>query len=124
MGDSGGGHEMDPSPWVVRMSADGGKPGTWTTIFGPWKDGVGPVPLDMTIDAFNNVWIAGQVLRRYPTGKGQNSYAYFTTATVLRLQESTPGVWSPTVYAVTPDYPDNNSAQATSITADMWGKVY
>jgi hypothetical protein len=124
MGDTGSLNEQNATTWVVRMSTGGGAPGTWTTIFGPWQDGISSAPWDMTIDAFNNVWIAGQVFRRYPTGKGKNSYAYTTTATVVRLQESTPGIWSPTFYALTPEYNDVNSAQASSITADQWGRVY
>ena len=122
MGDTGILNEQNATAWVIRMSTNGGD--TWTTIFGPWQEGISSAPWDMTIDAFNNVWIAGQVLRRYPTGKNKNTYAYTTTATVIRLHESMPGVWSPTVHALTPEYDNVNSAQASSIVADLWGRVY
>jgi hypothetical protein len=121
MGDSGGGNENDSSPWVVRMSADGGD--TWNTIFGPWQYGPQPNPLDMTIDANNNVWVSGDVLEIRPsTPKRPNNNFYYLTAMVVRIQNSPTFPWSFNSYPVSPDC--LSGAAAGSITADSLGKVY
>jgi hypothetical protein len=60
LGDSGGRSESDPSPWVVRMSRNGGITWDATPIFGPWSYGPCVFPLDFTIDASTgDIWIAG-----------------------------------------------------------------
>ncbi len=121
MGDSGGGNESDSSPWVVRMSADGGD--TWNTIFGPWQYGSSPTPLDMTIDAKNNVWVSGDVLEIRPsTTKRTNTGLYCLTAMVVRIQNSPAVPWPFEYYKVSPDC--LSGATAGSITADNSGKVY
>lgn len=122
LGDSGGGHEIDASPWVVRMSADAGT--NWVTVFGPWQVGIEPVPLDMTVSVNGDVWLAGRILQRYFVGPSKNNYAYFTTAMVVRLQETGTVPWSFQSYAVSPECADAKSASAASITADVWGRVY
>ncbi|HYE33434.1 MAG TPA: sialidase family protein [Methylomirabilota bacterium] len=120
LGDAGSWDESWISPWVVRMSADGGE--TWKTIFGPWHEGRQPVPWDLTVDSAGNVWIAGQILREYPVSK--RSTYYLSTATVVQLRETVSGAWNYTVHAVSPECPDNGSASAASITADAAGHVY
>ena len=125
LGDTGYGTEMDASPWVVRMSSDGGT--TWNTIFGPWSYSaydVNPVPLDMTVDALGRVWLAGEALERVPVGqsKGKIVYAYLRTALVVRLDPSLSVPWRHSVSAVSPacDY----QATASSIASDDHGGIY
>jgi len=119
LGDSGGRTERDPSPWVVRASANGGD--TWQTIFGPWSYGPGVYPLDFTIDAAGDIWIAGVVHKTY----GNNKNSTFTTiATVVRLHETQPGSWTPTEYPISPEAQGVNRAEASAITADPLGHVY
>jgi hypothetical protein len=121
MGDSGGGNETDSSPWVVRMSADGGD--TWNTIFGPWQLGPQPNPLDMTIDANDNVWVSGDVLEIRPSSpKRPNNNLHYLTAMVVRIENSPTVPWSFSSYPVSPNC--LGAATAGSITADIWGRVY
>lgn len=119
LGDAGGRTEKDPSPWVVRMSADVGN--SWQTIFGPWSDGPCVYPCDFTIDAAGNLWIAGAVTKQYGTTK---KTSYTTVATVVRVQESQPGFWVGTEFPITAEAPGTYRAEASAITADAAGHVY
>lgn len=119
LGDAGGRTEKDPSPWVVRMSTDAGN--SWQTIFGPWSDGPCVYPCDFTIDAAGNLWIAGAVTKQYGTTK---KTSYTTVATVVRVQESQPGLWVGTEFPITAEAPGTYRAEASAITADAVGHVY
>ena len=128
LGDTGYGKETDPSPWVVRMSNDGGA--NWSTIFGPWSFSaydVNPLPMDLTVDVHRNVWLAGGALEKVPVSqsKGNVQYAYLRTALVVRLENPANPLsvtWTHSVSAVSPvcEYP----SLASSITSDAYGRVY
>jgi hypothetical protein len=128
LGDTGYGTEMDASPWVVRMSSDGGA--SWNTIFGPWSYSaydVNPLPLDMTVDGLGRVWLAGGALERVPVSqsKGKVVYSYLRTALAVRLDQPLNPLtvpWHHSVSAVSPvcEFP----AIASSITRDDYGQIY
>lgn len=120
LGDTGGRTEVDPSPWALRMSASAGDPGSWVTLFGPWRYGPCPYPLDLTIDALGNVWMAGVVHNAY----GKKSVTYTTAWTVVRLHEEPDGIWTPTVYFPLGEAPGTYRAAAQAITADDQGRVF
>lgn len=119
LGDNGGRTERDPSPWVVRMSEDGGN--AWQTIFGPWSYGPCVYPTDFTIDAAGDIWIAGAVVKQYGTNKNRS---HTTTATVVRLHETQPGAWTSTEYPITPEAQGIYRAEVSAVAADNLGHVY
>lgn len=119
LGDAGGRTEKDPSPWVVRMSADAGN--SWQTVFGPWSYGPCVYPCDFTIDAAGDLWIAGAVTKQYGTTK---KTSYTTVATMIRLHEAHPGSWSWTEMPVTTEAQGAYRAEASAVTADALGRVY
>jgi hypothetical protein len=119
LGDTGGRAEKDPSPWVVRMTADGGN--AWQTIFGPWSYGPCVYPTDFTIGAAGDIWITGAVAKQYGTNKNRT---YTTTATVVRLRETQPGSWTSTEYPITLEAQGIYRAEASAISADEFGRVY
>lgn len=119
LGDTGGRTEHDPSPWVVRMSADGGS--TWQTVFGPWSYGPCVYPRDFTVGAYGDLWIAGAVHKEYGTGKKRT---FTSIATLVRLQKSQPGSWVWTEIPISPEAQGTYRAEASAITADELGQVY
>jgi hypothetical protein len=118
LGDTGGRTEWDPSPWVVRMSMDGGN--TWKTIFGPWNYGPCTYPLDLAIDADNNVWAVGVNHKPY----GTKNVTYTSQATWVRLVESSPGTWTSSNGSLTAEAQGINRASADGVSTDDVGHVY
>ena len=120
LGDTGSRMENDPSPWVIRMSSNGG--GSWTTIFGPWNYGPCPYPIDLAVDTSGNVWAVGVTHEKY----GTKRITYTSRATWVRLAESAPGsgVWTSSYGFLTPEAPGLHQASADAIAADAAGRVY
>ena len=120
LGDTGGRSEVDPAPWALRMSASAGDPGSWVTVFGPWRQGPCPYPLDLAIDAHGNVWMVGVIHTAY----GRKNVTYTTSWTVVRLQENGDGSWTPTTYFPLGEAPGTYRAAAQAVTTDAQGRVY
>jgi hypothetical protein len=120
LGDTGSRMENAPSPWVIRMSSNGGT--SWTTIFGPWNYGPCPYPIDLAVDALGNVWAVGVTHEKYGTKK----VTYTSRATWVRLTESAPGngVWSSSYGFLTDEAQGINRAAAEAITVDAAGRIY
>ena len=118
LGDTGSRMEQDPSPWVARMSSDGGN--TWKTIFGPWNYGPCPYPLDLAVDAAGNVWAVGVTHKKY----GTKTVTYTSQATWVRLSETTPGTWTSSYGFLTDEAQGQNRALAGAVVTDGAGRVY
>lgn len=100
-----------PKGWVVRMSSQGGAPGSWTTVLDA-SEGTASWASALTVDGGDNLWFSGMTLNASGIPRW----------TVLRHNPSQS--WADSWAARQRPFGDSTSSKGRGIAADDFGHVF